>query len=84
VRAAAAGQTISEKDKCPQCRGNKVVQEKKILEVNVEKGMMHNQKIVFQGEADEAVRAPTRPLAALTRRRCMHALMCATSLCMCL
>ena len=30
------------------------MQDKKILEVNVEKGMQHNQKIVFQGEADEA------------------------------
>lgn len=39
-----------------QCRGNKVVQEKKILEVAVERGMQNNQKIVFRGEADEAVR----------------------------
>lgn len=48
------GQTISEKDKCPQCRAAKVVQEKKVLEVHIEKGMQHNQKIVFTGEADEA------------------------------
>lgn len=54
--ASVSGSVTSEKDKCPQCRGNRVVQEKKILEVNVEKGMQHNQKIVFQGEADEAVR----------------------------
>lgn len=45
---------ISEKDKCQQCRGNKLTQEKKILEVHVEKGMSHGQKITFQGEADEA------------------------------
>jgi hypothetical protein len=32
------------------------VQDKKILEVVVERGMQHNQKIVFRGEADEAVR----------------------------
>ena len=50
-----SGQMISEKDRCVQCRGNKVIQEKKILEVNVEKGMSHGQKITFQGEADEAV-----------------------------
>lgn len=48
------GQTISEKDKCPSCKAQKVVQEKKVLEVHIEKGMMHNQKIVFNGEADEA------------------------------
>ena len=39
------------------------MQEKKILEVNVEKGMQHNQKIVFQGEADEAVRLHPPPPA---------------------
>ncbi|KAH9301446.1 hypothetical protein KI387_013029, partial [Taxus chinensis] len=49
-----SGETISDKDKCGQCKGNKVVQDKKVLEVNVEKGMQHGQKIVFQGEADEA------------------------------
>ena len=41
-------------DKCPQCHGQKVVQEKKVLEVHIDKGMVNNQKIVFQGEADEA------------------------------
>jgi len=46
--------TIVEKDKCGQCKGNKVVQDKKVLEVHVEKGMQHGQRIVFQGEADEA------------------------------
>lgn len=56
VSFPAAGTVISDKDRCPQCRGNRVVQEKKILEVHVDKGMQHNQKIVFQGEADEAVR----------------------------
>ena len=49
-----SGQTISEKDKCGQCHAQKVVQEKKVLEVHIEKGMVNNQKIVFQGEADEA------------------------------
>jgi DnaJ family protein A protein 2 len=50
-----SGETISEKDKCGQCKGQKVVQDKKLLEVHVEKGMQHGQKITFQGEADEAV-----------------------------
>ncbi|KAL6911925.1 hypothetical protein ACP4OV_000730 [Aristida adscensionis] len=49
-----SGEIISDKDKCPSCKGKKVVQEKKVLEVHVEKGMQHGQKIVFQGEADEA------------------------------
>lgn len=35
-------------------KGVKVVKEKKILEVYIEKGMKDNQKITFSGEADEA------------------------------
>lgn len=50
-----AGEVINEKDKCLQCRGNKITQEKKVLEVQVEKGMRHGQKIVFEGQADQAV-----------------------------
>ncbi|EEF46534.1 dnaJ protein homolog [Ricinus communis] len=48
------GESISEKDRCTQCKGEKVVPEKKVLEVIVEKGMQHGQKITFPGEADEA------------------------------
>ncbi|XP_028798873.1 chaperone protein dnaJ A6 [Neltuma alba] len=49
-----SGEVISERDKCPQCKANKVTQEKKVLEVHVEKGMQQGQKIVFEGQADEA------------------------------
>lgn len=52
------GETINDKDRCPQCKGEKVVQEKKVLEVHVEKGMQNGQKITFPGEADEAVSLP--------------------------
>ncbi|XP_065866335.1 dnaJ protein homolog ANJ1 [Euphorbia lathyris] len=48
------GESINEKDRCTQCKGEKVVPEKKVLEVIVEKGMHHGQKITFPGEADEA------------------------------
>ena len=41
-------------DRCKACAGKKVSQERKILEVPIDKGMKHNQKIVFAGEADEA------------------------------
>lgn len=51
-----AGEVIADKDKCKTCKGEKVVKEKKTLEVIIERGMEHNQKIVFSGEADEAVR----------------------------
>lgn len=49
-----SGEAVDPSDRCDKCRGNKVVQEKKILEVNVDKGMEHGQKIVFSGEADQA------------------------------
>eukprot|EP01090_Pellita_catalonica_P022155 TRINITY_DN84_c0_g1_i1.p1 TRINITY_DN84_c0_g1~~TRINITY_DN84_c0_g1_i1.p1 ORF type:complete len:393 (+),score=70.97 TRINITY_DN84_c0_g1_i1:140-1318(+) len=47
------GQVIKEKDRCKKCKGRKVVQEKKVLEVFVDKGMKHKQKIVFRGEGDQ-------------------------------
>ena len=49
------GEVISERDRCPQCKGNKISSEKKVLEVHVEKGMQHGEKISFHGEADQAV-----------------------------
>ncbi|KAJ0770006.1 putative Heat shock protein DnaJ, cysteine-rich [Helianthus annuus] len=49
-----SGESINERDRCQQCKGKKVTQEKKVLEVNVEKGMQNGQKIVFEGQADEA------------------------------
>ncbi|KAK2640861.1 hypothetical protein Ddye_022624 [Dipteronia dyeriana] len=48
------GETIKDKDRCPQCKGEKVVPEKKVLEALVEKGMQNGQKITFPGAADEA------------------------------
>eukprot|EP01119_Soliformovum_irregulare_P002862 TRINITY_DN1311_c0_g1_i1.p1 TRINITY_DN1311_c0_g1~~TRINITY_DN1311_c0_g1_i1.p1 ORF type:complete len:412 (+),score=144.13 TRINITY_DN1311_c0_g1_i1:46-1281(+) len=48
------GETIKEEDKCKECKGKKVVKEKKVLQVSIDKGMRHGQKIVFSGEADEA------------------------------
>lgn len=48
------GEAISEKDRCRQCLGSKVSQEKKVFEAHVEKGMKDGQKVVFEGQADEA------------------------------
>ncbi|CAI9565521.1 unnamed protein product [Staurois parvus] len=47
------GQRINPKDRCKPCNGNKVVREKKILEVHIKKGMKDGQKIVFHGEGDQ-------------------------------
>jgi len=48
------GEQIKEEDKCKECKGKKVIKEKKVLTVYVDKGMRHGQKIVFSGESDEA------------------------------
>ena len=50
------GEQINEKDRCKECKGKKVKQESKILQVHVDKGMRDQQKIPFRGEGDQAVR----------------------------
>ncbi|XP_003387983.1 PREDICTED: dnaJ homolog subfamily A member 1-like [Amphimedon queenslandica] len=45
------GEIINEKDKCKTCRGEKVVNDKKILEVHIDKGMKDGDQIPFRGEA---------------------------------
>ena len=47
------GERINPKDRCRTCNGKKVVRERKILEVNVDKGMVDGQKITFSGEGDQ-------------------------------
>ncbi|KAG8455544.1 hypothetical protein GDO86_001660 [Hymenochirus boettgeri] len=47
------GERINPKDRCKRCSGNKVIREKKILEVYIKKGMKDGQKIVFHGEGDQ-------------------------------
>ena len=47
------GEVINEKDKCKTCDGKKVTKEKKILEVQIDKGAPNGEKYVFHGEADE-------------------------------
>lgn len=44
---------IDERDKCRSCKGKKTYKDRKVLEVNIEKGMKNGQKIRFAGEADE-------------------------------
>lgn len=47
------GTAIDPKDRCGTCHGNRVSQEKKILEVHIEKGMKHGEKITFANEGDQ-------------------------------
>lgn len=41
------GEVINEKDRCKKCEGKKLIKEVKILEVHVDKGMKHGQRITF-------------------------------------
>ncbi|KXJ20269.1 DnaJ-like subfamily A member 1 [Exaiptasia diaphana] len=42
-----------EKDRCKTCQGKKVVRERKILEVHIDRGMRDGQRITFHGEGDQ-------------------------------
>ncbi|XP_026676575.1 dnaJ homolog subfamily A member 2 [Diaphorina citri] len=47
------GEVMNEKDRCGSCAGRKTLSVKKVLEVNVDKGMKEMQKIYFRGEGDQ-------------------------------
>ena len=48
------GETINIKDRCPICKGKKVLSDKKFLEVHIDKGMKGGQTIQFRGESDQS------------------------------
>lgn len=48
-----SGQAIKDKDRCKTCNGKKVVPERKVLEVHIDKGMEDGQRITFNGESDQ-------------------------------
>ncbi|PWN47209.1 putative YDJ1-mitochondrial and ER import protein [Violaceomyces palustris] len=49
-----AGEQINPKDKCKACNGKKITQERKVLEVRIDKGMEDGHQITFKEEADQA------------------------------
>ncbi|PWN39770.1 DnaJ-domain-containing protein [Ceraceosorus guamensis] len=52
------GRKTREKDRCRKCKGEKVVKEKKKLDLIIERGMHHGQRIVFKGENDQIPGVP--------------------------
>lgn len=56
----SSGEVINEKDACKSCKGRKVLKEVKYLEVDVDKGMRDNERIIFRGEGDQQVGAVAR------------------------
>jgi DnaJ homolog subfamily A member 2 len=57
VRQVGPGMITQMQRACSQCEGQghqaQTKQERKVLEVHIDKGMKHNQKITFRGMADE-------------------------------
>jgi len=47
------GEIIRDKDRCKACNGKKTVIERKVLHVNVDKGVQSGKKIEFRGEGDQ-------------------------------
>jgi len=47
------GQVIDPKFRCKNCMGKKIIKERKILEVHIDKGMKDGQQIHFTGEGDQ-------------------------------
>ncbi|KAI9613885.1 hypothetical protein PSHT_01316 [Puccinia striiformis] len=48
------GEIINPKDRCKDCTGAKIVKERKVLDVHIDKGMRDGQSITFRGEADQS------------------------------
>jgi DnaJ homolog subfamily A member 2 len=46
------GETFSDSDQCDQCAGERTVEEEKVLEIHIDKGMTHRQKIMFRQEGN--------------------------------
>ncbi|KAK4051588.1 hypothetical protein OIV83_002728 [Microbotryomycetes sp. JL201] len=51
------GFTFREQDACKKCQGQKMVKEKKKLDVHVPRGSVDGEKVVLRGEGDESLEA---------------------------
>jgi len=49
-----SGKTVRAADRCKKCKGRCVNPERRTLNLYIEKGMKHGQRITFRGEADDA------------------------------
>lgn len=50
---SGTGSSLREKDRCKKCKGKKVMEEKKLVEFWIERGMEEGDRIVLPGEADQ-------------------------------
>ncbi|ORX82052.1 DnaJ-domain-containing protein [Anaeromyces robustus] len=63
------GEIINKKLECKTCHSKKVVQETKIIEVPVDKGMSDGQQITFTGEADQAPGVETGDVVIIIKEK---------------
>ncbi|EAY18053.1 DnaJ domain containing protein [Trichomonas vaginalis G3] len=63
------GQMIAAADRCKACHGSKVSQEEKKVVVHVERGMEDGDRIVLQGNADEAPDCDTGDLIVTVKEK---------------
>ncbi|KAF8322476.1 DnaJ-domain-containing protein [Clavulina sp. PMI_390] len=61
------GQKFKEKDRCKKCKGNCTTKEKKAVDLVIERGMCHNQKIILKGEGDQQPGVETGDVIFLLR-----------------
>lgn len=47
------GEVFQDKDRCGGCKGSKIIETDKTLEVNIDKGMRNGQKLMFHGEGSQ-------------------------------
>lgn len=53
VNCEGSGRVFKDKDKCKKCKGKRVVQTKKMLELYIPPGAREGERIVLAGEADQ-------------------------------
>jgi len=47
------GENIPQKDRCKTCNGEKVVEDSKVIKVEIDRGSKDGKKVMFRGESDE-------------------------------
>lgn len=64
------GEVINEKDYCKKCEGKKMTKEVKILEVHIDKGLKHGQRIyIYWGSRAGPRSGPRRCCSFATKER---------------
>lgn len=63
------GKMFNDKDRCRVCHGKKISRENKVLDVHIDKGMKHGQKITFHGEGDQTPDIPPGDIIIILQQK---------------